>query len=64
MQKIEHIGIAVQNLENAIEKYEILLNTPCYKTEIVEREQVNTAFFKVGESKIELLAKQVSGVIL
>lgn len=55
MKKIEHIGIAVQNLDLAITNYEMLLNTPCYKTEIVESEQVNTAFFKVGESKIELL---------
>lgn len=55
MQKIEHIGIAVQSLEMAIPLFEKLLNTPCYKTERVENEQVNTAFFKTGESKIELL---------
>ncbi|MFZ5977388.1 MAG: methylmalonyl-CoA epimerase [Hydrotalea flava] len=64
MHKIEHIGIAVQNLENAIEKYEILLNTPCYKTEMINSEQVNTAFFSVGDSKIELLASlDTEGVI-
>jgi methylmalonyl-CoA/ethylmalonyl-CoA epimerase len=55
MNKIEHIGIAVKSLEEAIPRYEQLLKTPCYKTEKVESEQVNTAFFRVGESKIELL---------
>ena len=55
MQKIEHIGIAVDSLEKAIPLYETLLNSHCYKTEIVATEQVNTAFFKVGDTKIELL---------
>ncbi len=55
MQKIEHIGIAVRNLALAIPLYEKLLNSPCYKTEAVESEGVNTAFFQTGESKIELL---------
>lgn len=55
MQKIEHIGIAVKSLATAIPLYEKLLNTICYKTEIVIGEQVNTAFFQTGESKIELL---------
>ena len=55
MNKIEHIGIAVSNLEDAISVYEKLLNTTCYKTEAVESEAVLTAFFQVGESKIELL---------
>lgn len=55
MQKIEHIGIAVKSLEKAIPLFENLLNTPCYKTELVESERVNTAFFKTGESKVELL---------
>jgi methylmalonyl-CoA/ethylmalonyl-CoA epimerase len=55
MQKIEHIGIAVKSLATAIPLYEKLLNTICYKTELVNSEQVNTAFFKTGESKIELL---------
>lgn len=55
MLKPEHIGIAVKSLETAIPLFERLLNTPCYKTEMVESEQVNTAFFQKGESKIELL---------
>ena len=55
MNKIEHIGIAVKNLETSIPLYEQLLNTVCYKQEGVESEGVSTAFFAVGESKIELL---------
>jgi methylmalonyl-CoA/ethylmalonyl-CoA epimerase len=55
MRKIEHIGIAVKSLSTAIPLYESLLNTECYKTETVESEMVNTAFFNTGESKIELL---------
>jgi methylmalonyl-CoA/ethylmalonyl-CoA epimerase len=55
MLKIEHIGLAVKSLEVSIPIYERLLNTKCYKTETVESEQVITAFFQVGESKIELL---------
>lgn len=55
MRKIEHIGIAVENLDEAIKIYEALLNTECYKVEEVTSESVKTAFFMVGESKIELL---------
>jgi methylmalonyl-CoA/ethylmalonyl-CoA epimerase len=55
MLKIEHIGIAVRDLTSAISLYEKLLNSSCYKTETVETEQVNTAFFQKGETKIELL---------
>jgi methylmalonyl-CoA/ethylmalonyl-CoA epimerase len=55
MIHIEHIGIAVENMKESIELYEQLLNTPCYKRESVASESVETAFFKVGESKIELL---------
>lgn len=55
MNKIEHIGIAVKNLDEAIKTYTELLGTACYKTEAVESEGVKTAFFQVGESKIELL---------
>lgn len=55
MQKIEHIGIAVKSLEQSVPLFEKLLNTPCYKTETVASEKVNTAFFRQGENKIELL---------
>ncbi len=55
MKKIEHLGIAVKNLEQAAYLYAKLLGVPCYKTETVESEGVTTAFFKTGENKIELL---------
>ena len=55
MKKIEHLGIAVSDLNSSIALYEQLLNTTCYKTEEIESEGVRTAFFQVGESKIELL---------
>ena len=45
MNKVEHIGIAVKDLSVSIPLFEKLLNTVCYKTELVESEQVNTAFF-------------------
>ena len=64
MQKIEHIGIAVEDLSVSIPLFENLLNTLCYKTEIVENAKVKTAFFKTGESKIELLeSTEADGVI-
>ena len=46
MLKVEHIGIAVKNMQDAVLLYEKLLNTNCYKTELVETEKVNTAFFQ------------------
>jgi len=55
MLKIEHIGIAVKNLEKSNELYAKLLGKPHYKSELVESENVNTSFFQIGESKIELL---------
>jgi methylmalonyl-CoA/ethylmalonyl-CoA epimerase len=55
IKKIEHLGIAVKDLNASIQLYETLFQTECYKTETVESEGVKTAFFKVGESKIELL---------
>lgn len=55
MKKIEHIGIAVKNLEEANKTYKTLLGSASYKTESVENEGVETSFFQVGESKIELL---------
>lgn len=56
MQKIEHIGIAVKDIDSANSIYSKLLNRPAYKSEVVESEGVTTLFFQVGESKIELLA--------
>jgi len=53
--KLEHIGIAVKNLEETILTYETLLNTECYKREVVKSQKVDTAFFKTGASKVELL---------
>ena len=55
MDKIEHIGIAVKSLKDASPLYERLLGYKSYKTEEIASEQVITEFFKVGESKIELL---------
>jgi len=64
MKNVEHIGIAVKNLGVSIPLFEKLLNTSCYKTETVASEQVNTAFFQTGETKIELLESATSdGVI-
>jgi len=55
IKKIEHLGIAVKDLNVSIPLYEKLFQTTCYKTEAVESEGVKTAFFQIGESKIELL---------
>ncbi len=56
INKIEHIGIAVKDIDQANTLYEQLLGVPPYKQEIVESEAVITSFFKVGENKIELVA--------
>ena len=64
MRKIEHIGIAVKSLQNAVPLFEKLLNTNCYKTEEVISEHVQTAFFRTGDTKIELLeSTDPNGVI-
>ena len=55
IKKIEHLGIAVQDIEASNVLFEKLLNASPYKMELVEREGVMTSFFQVGESKIELL---------
>ncbi|MDP4131183.1 MAG: methylmalonyl-CoA epimerase [Bacteroidota bacterium] len=55
MQKIDHIGIAVKNLASSILLFEKLLNRSCYKIETVESEAVKTAFFALGNDKLELL---------
>ena len=56
MRKIEHIGIAVKNIEEANALYEKLLGTSSYKQEVVASENVVTSFFRVGPNKIELVA--------
>lgn len=53
--KLDHIGIAVKNLEKGKTLYEEILQTPCYKVEEVASEGVVTAFFAAGDTKIELL---------
>lgn len=55
MKKIEHIGIAVKNLEKSNTLFATLFGTPHYKIEEVESEGVKTSFFKSGPNKIELL---------
>jgi len=55
MEHIEHLGIAVKSLEVSIPVYEKLLNTKCYKQEVVESENVITAFFQTSNNKVELL---------
>ena len=52
---VDHIGIAVKDLEKSIPLYERLLGSPCYKTEIIASEMVKTAFFLQQKTKIELL---------
>ena len=55
MRKIEHLGIAVRDIEAATKTYEALFGKPAYQSEEVESEGVKTVFFKTGENKIELL---------
>lgn len=55
LSHIEHIGIAVKSLETAIPYYENMLGLKCYAVEEVAEQKVKTAFFKVGQTKIELL---------
>ena len=55
MGNVEHIGIAVKDLSVSVPLFEKLLNSKCYKIETVESEQVKTAFFRTGNTKIELL---------
>jgi methylmalonyl-CoA/ethylmalonyl-CoA epimerase len=64
MQKIEHIGIAVRDIEESNKLFAKLLNTEHYKMEAVESEGVITSFFQVGDVKIELLqaTKETSAI--
>ena len=62
--KVDHIGIAVKDLNKIIPLFEQLLNSPCYKTELVASEQVETAFFIEKGAKIELVQSTMDdGVI-
>jgi methylmalonyl-CoA/ethylmalonyl-CoA epimerase len=61
MQKIEHIGIAVSDLERAEKTYSKIFGTSPYKRESVDSEGVNTSFFRVGSNKIELLESTKEG---
>lgn len=64
MNKVEHIGIAVRNLNTSIPLFTKILNTECYKTEEVTSEKVRTAFFRKGDTKVELLeSSEPDGVI-
>lgn len=64
MNNVEHIGIAVKDLTISIPLFTKIFNTPCYKTEVVESEKVKTAFFRNGETKVELLESlEPNGVI-
>jgi methylmalonyl-CoA/ethylmalonyl-CoA epimerase len=56
---IEHIGIAVKRLDDSIPLFESLLGSPCYALEEVPDQKVRTAFFLVGQTKIELLESTV-----
>ena len=55
LSHIEHIGIAVKNLDESIKFYEKVFGLKCYAVEEVKDQKVKTAFFKIGETKIELL---------
>jgi methylmalonyl-CoA/ethylmalonyl-CoA epimerase len=64
MLNVEHIGIAVKSLAESVPLFEKLLDSPCYKTEVVESEKVTTAFFRQGKTKIELVeSTHADGVI-
>jgi len=64
MLKVEHIGIAVRSLKESVPLFEKLLHSECYKTEQVAAENVSTAFFQKGETKVELLESTMEdGVI-
>ena len=64
MNHVDHIGIAVKNLETSVPIFEALMNTRCYKQEMVDSQNITTAFLRTGETKIELLQDgQKDGVI-
>jgi methylmalonyl-CoA/ethylmalonyl-CoA epimerase len=61
MKHLDHIGIAVKDLQSSVKLFEKIMNTNCYKTETVGSELVNTAFLQSGETKIELLKSRSDG---
>lgn len=61
MRKIEHLGIAVSNVEESKALFDKLLGRSSYKTELVESEGVETVFYEIGESKFELVASTKAG---
>lgn len=61
---IDHIGIAVKDLESAVKTYEKILNSKCDKRERVESEKVETAFFNTGQSKVELLGATTADSVI
>ncbi len=61
LKKVDHIGIAVADLDQAILLYETLLGTPCFKIENVGTENVRTAFFQLDGLKIELVCSAAGG---
>ena len=64
MKKIEHIGIAVRNLEDSNNIFRKILGKPQYKEEIVDSENVKTSFYKIGSDKIELVSDiEQNGII-
>ena len=64
MKKIEHLGIAVKNLEESEKLFEALLNTHVYKREHVEEQKVTTSFLRAGNNKIELLEASSSDSVI
>ncbi len=55
VKKVDHIGIAVKNLEEALEFYENTLGIKCVETEVVEEQKVKVAFLPIGDTEVELL---------
>ena len=64
MRKIEHLGIAVKDLETATKTYEALLGKPAYQTEEVESEGVKTVFFKTKNMNIALIIGSMTGLCI
>ena len=61
--KIEHIGIAIDNIGASISVFDKLLNKESYKSELVSSEGVKTHFYQIGETKIELLQFELKSLL-